>query len=323
MPENVNTILGPVSADALGYTLIHEHVITCCDWSLRKGLGSIYCEDDVLYSMAVKKLRQAKEAGITTIVDGTPIDLGRDIPMMRRAADEVGIHIIASSGFYHGENAVLLWKSEEEIYRLLFRDCTEGMSDTDSLPGILKCAVDWKGFTPYVKKILTVTARVSHDLHLPVFCHTIPELEQGRDLLALFAEYGVPAKAVVVGHSGDTDNLDYLEALFECGCYVGFDRFGIEGKNPATRLENRVETLYQVCRRGWTKQVLISHDYAPYTGFFPDWEKCKTPEYLENPVDYNYFQRFAVPLLLKKGLTESDIHQMTVANPRAFFENAY
>lgn len=242
--------------------------------------------------------------------------------MIRRAAETVGINIIASSGFYHDENAVLLWKSEEEIYRLLYRDCTEGMGNTGSLPGILKCAVDQKGFTPYVKKVLSATARVSVELEMPIFCHTIPELQQGSALLDFLAERGVQPHMVVVGHSGDTDDLDYLETLFKCGCYVGFDRFGIETSSSATSVSRRAETLGQMCKRGWTGRILVSHDYAPYTGFFPDWDECKKSAHLENPVDYTYFQNIVVPLLLEKGITGQDIRTITVENPRRFFRKS-
>ena len=34
----INTVLGPVSTDALGQTLMHEH-ITCADWSMRMAFG--------------------------------------------------------------------------------------------------------------------------------------------------------------------------------------------------------------------------------------------------------------------------------------------
>ncbi len=320
MNSSVNGILGAIKTEKLGRTLIHEHVVTCCDWSLRMALGSIYCEDEILYAMTVKQLKKAKDAGIDTIVDGTPINLGRDIPMMRRAASEVGIQIIASSGFYHDENAILLWKSEDEIYRLLYRDCTEGMTDTDSLPGILKCAVDLKGFTPYVCKILRVTARVSRELDLPIFCHTIPQQEQGGQLLDIMEENQVAPSSVICGHSGDHDDLDYLESLARRGCYLGFDCFGITDKYPSTTLDNRVETLYQMCVRGWADRILISHDYVPYSGFFPDWEECRKPEFTDREVDYRYFQNHAVPLLLKKGLKQKDIDQMLIDNPRNFFE---
>lgn len=322
MGRKINGVLGPVDTEELGYTLIHEHAYTCCDWSLRMELGSLYFEGDVLMDMAIQQLQKARAMGITTVVDGSPINLGRDTRALRRLAEVTGVNIIASSGFYHDEGAVLGYKSEDELVDLLMGDCTQGMADTDSLPGILKCAVDHKGFTSYVRKILNVTAQVSAAAKLPIFCHTIPELFQGNELMDVFDSHGIPANAVVCGHSGDSDDISYLESVLQRGCYLGIDRFGIV-TTPATLLENRAETLYQLCARGWTDKLLISHDYTPYTGFFPTWPEAKGPERMDDPVNYGYFQNYVAPLLLKKGLSQEHIRKLTVDNPRRFFEDAY
>lgn len=316
-------VLGPIPVEDLGETLIHEHVVTCCDWSMRMALGKLYFDDAVIMEQAVVALKKARQQGITTIVDGTPINLGRDIRMIQEAARRSGVNVIASSGFYHQEEAIAGFKSEDELTELVYRDCTEGMADTDALPGILKCAVDAKGFTPYVEKILRVTARVSVKARLPVFCHTVPEIRPGEQLLDLFAAYGVPMNAVIVGHCGDTDDLDYLERVLRRGCYIGLDRFGITGSNPATTLEHRTRNLAELCRRGWGKQLLVSHDYAPYTGFWPDWDTVRKPGYFENLPDYTYFKTETVPCLKALGMDSADIQALTVENPRRFFENAY
>ena len=319
----VQGVLGPIPVEALGETLIHEHVVTCCDWSMRMALGKLYFEDTVIMQQAVAALKRARQQGITTIVDGTPINLGRDIRMIQEAARQSGVNVIASSGFYHQEEAVAGFKSEDELTSLVYRDCTQGMGDTDALPGILKCAVDAKGFTPYVEKILRVTARVSTKAQLPIFCHTVPEIQPGDRLLDLFADYGVPMNAVVVGHCGDTDDLDYLERLLRRGCYIGLDRFGITGNNPATTLEHRTRNLVELCRRGWGKQLLVSHDYAPYTGFWPDWDTVRQPEYFDGQPDYTYFYTEAVPRLQKLGLDNGSILALTKENPGRFFMKAY
>lgn len=322
MKKSISGVLGPISTEKLGTTLIHEHVISCCDWSMRAALGSLYFEDEVLMPFAIQKLREAKDHGIDTVVDGTPINLGRDARGIVHAARESGVNIIASSGFYHHEEAVAGFKSEEELTELLVCDCILGMQDTGALPGILKFAVDWKGFTPYVSKILRVTAAVSSRTSLPVFCHSIPELHQGPELVDLFERNGVPANAVIVGHHGDVDEIDYLESVLCRGCYLGLDRFGIEGANPATKAENRAETLFALWHRGYGDRLLIGHDYAPYNGFWPAWPALKE-QLGSDPVDYTYFGCVIAPMLKEKGLTDDDLRHLLVDNPRRFFEEAY
>ena len=83
-----------------------------------------------------------------TVVDGTPVNLGRDIRLIREVARRTGLNFIASTGFYYQEEPWLYFRDEEEIYDLLMGDCADGISGTDSKPGILKAGVGRGGLTP-------------------------------------------------------------------------------------------------------------------------------------------------------------------------------
>ena len=50
----------------------------------------------------------------------------------------------------------------------------------------------------------------------------------GLDQQRIFREEGVDLSRVVIGHSGDTTDLAYLEELVGNGSYIGMDRFGID-----------------------------------------------------------------------------------------------
>lgn len=316
----IPTVTGPMDSGELGYTLIHEHAVTCCDWSMRMCLRGQFCQEDRLLEMAVTQLKKAKAAGVDTIVDGTPINLGRDIRLIRRASELSGVRIVVSSGFYHQEDPWLAWKPRDEIYGYLDYECGHGLEETDILPGIMKCAVDHLGLTDYIVKMLGITADVAREHHLSIFCHTIPELRHGGAMLDVMADHGVPLSSVIAGHSGDVDDMDYLESLLERGCYLGMDRFGTVTATLGTALERRVDTILRLCGDGWADRLLVSHDYAPYTGFLPDWKTSSTDEALEKPVNFTYFEKFAAPLLLERGLSEKTLHKLTHENPKRFFE---
>ena len=199
-------------------------------------------------------------------------------------------------------------------------ECEHGVEETDILPGILKCAVDHLGLTDYIIKILGITAEAARTYHLPIFCHTVPELRHGSDILDIREDHGVALENLIVGHSGDVDDVDYLESLLSRGCYLGMDRFGTVTATPGTTLERRVDTILRLCRDDWADRLLISHDYAPYTGFIPSWREASTDEALEKAVNFTYFEEFAAPMLLEKGLPEETLHKLTHENPRRFFE---
>lgn len=316
----IPTVTGWVDSSELGYTLIHEHAVTCCDWSMRMCLRGQFCEEERLLEMAVIQLKKAKAAGVDTIVDGSPINLGRDVRLIRKASELSGVRILVSSGFYHQEDPWLAWKPREEIRSLLEYECKNGLEETDVLPAIMKCAVDHRGMTDYIVKMLGITADVARTCSLPVFCHTIPELRHGGEMLDVMEAHGVPTGSVIAGHSGDVDDIDYLEGLLERGCYLGMDRFGTVTATAGTALEKRVDTILRLCQDGFGDRLVVSHDYAPYTGFFPSWQEASTDEALENPVNFTYFERFAVPMLRKNGMAETQIRKLTHDNPRDFFE---
>ena len=96
----IQSVLGPVDTSELGQVLMHEH-LTCADWSMRMNFGSRFYEADKVTEMACGMLDKAAQQGVATVVDGTPVNLGRDIHLMRDVARRTGLNIIASTGFYY------------------------------------------------------------------------------------------------------------------------------------------------------------------------------------------------------------------------------
>ena len=114
----IQGVLGPIDTAELGQTLMHEH-ITCADWSMRMNFGARFFEFDQVAEIAAGQLGKAKALGVRTVVDGTPVNLGRDIRLIREVARRTGLNFIASTGFYYQEEPWLYFRDEEEIYDLL------------------------------------------------------------------------------------------------------------------------------------------------------------------------------------------------------------
>jgi len=83
----VNSVMGPISGDQLGFTLMHEHVMVAAS-----GLYDAY--PDLLgqdrEARAIAALSEAKAAGIDTILDATTFDLGRNTELLLAAAKGSG-----------------------------------------------------------------------------------------------------------------------------------------------------------------------------------------------------------------------------------------
>ncbi|MDF1602881.1 TatD family hydrolase [Nocardioides sp. YIM 152315] len=312
----VNTVLGPVAADALGQTLVHEHV-SGADWSLRAAFGTRFYDHDVILERATKHLTRAREAGVRTIVDGTPINLGRDVALLREVAEHTGLTVVASTGFYYTEHPYLQWRAEAEVASWLDRECTDGIADTGIRPGIMKAACAGAGLTPQLHNVFRAIGAVAASHDLPIFVHHEVEAANGQAIVDLFDETGVAPGRLIVGHCGDSNDLDYLQALLDRGVYLGMDRFGY--CSVGNSLENRVATIVALAQRGYAAQLLLAHDLAVYFGVFGSWEDFVERDPLEDGVDFTFIHTRVIPALVAAGLDQTTARAMLTDNPRALF----
>jgi len=312
----INTVTGSIETSGLGPTLMHEHVC-CADWSMRMNFEDRFFEFDKTVETAAAMLTKVKlECGVTTVVDGTPINLGRDVRLLRAVAERTGLRIIASSGFYYQEEPGLAFYSEEKLADLLLGECLNGIDGTDILPGIMKAAVETGGVTPYVSKILTAVGSAAAKSGLPVFCHHNPHHKNGGEILDVFESQGVALNRVILGHSGDTDDLSYLEAMLKRGCYIGMDRFAY--CDMTLSLERRAAAIAALCEKGYGSRMLLSHDLV-VSGFFGgDGDNAAKPE-AQSP-DFTFIHKKALPALLAAGMTQGQFDKIIVENPKNFFE---
>ncbi len=316
MARLINTALGPVSTADLGQTLTHEHVVSA-NWNMRMCYKQWFDRDEFL-AYAAEDLRRTRLVGVSTLVDVTPVCLGRDTGIVKEVARRTGMQIVCATGFFFTENQWMYNRSTESFLRCLMHDIQEGMDGTDVLPGIIKCCTDAMGVTPINERILTASAIAAKESGLPVATHATYRNDSARRQLDILEKHGVPLDRVVIGHSGDTNDVGYLEAILHRGCYVGLDRFGDEAKNS---LENRVSTLMALCERGWLNRILISHDYVSFVDLGPfEWRFQREKDPDDAVYNSRYIHRYALPLLRTKGFPEESIRQLLIGNPRAFFE---
>ncbi|NLM19771.1 MAG: phosphotriesterase [Clostridiaceae bacterium] len=314
----VNSVLGKISTDQLGCVLMHEHIV-CCDWSMRMAFQEKWFDYNKVVEIAVAQLKKAKENfGITTIVDGTAVNLGRDIYLIKEVSEKSGVNIIASSGMYYNEEPYLMGKPTSYLIDLMLEECLEGIQNTNVLPGILKTATDSYGLTELNKNLLYITSVVHRETDLPIFAHSDSRSKVGLIQQDEFQKNGVDLSRVIIGHSGDSNDLGYLVGLLTRGSYIGMDRFGDDEKNS---LLNRCRTIAELCKRGWSKKMVLSHDFSAYIDWGNhSWEKTKNADYLNLDVDYTYVHRKAIPVLQELGVTEEQINDMLIENPKRFFE---
>ncbi len=309
----VQTVLGPIDTARLGFTLMHEHVLIA-NWSMRAAFAD-WIDLPAHIEWAAGEVRTAKERGVGAMVDLTPINLGRDVHAIRAVAERAGLPIIAATGFYWTEEVWLSGWEPDGLVPYLVRDITEGIQGTPIRAGIIKCATDHLGVTELNRKLLQLTARAHRRTGVPISTHTSVQHRTGLSQQDVFTQEGVDLTRVVIGHCGDTADLDYLQAILDRGSVIGMDRFGV---NQLLPLEQRVSTIVELCKRGYAPQMVLSHDACCHLDFFQMGRaelQASMPQW-----NFRHIPDDVIPALRKAGLSDRELTTLTIENPRRIFE---
>jgi phosphotriesterase-related protein len=200
------------------------------------------------------------------------------------------------------------------LVEFFLRDIREGIKGTGGVKAaVLKCATDVPGVTPDVERVLRAVAVAHRESGVPIMTHTDAATRRGLEQQAIFAEEGVDLSRVIIGHCGDTDDLDYLEELLRNGSYIGMDRFGAD---PFLSVDDRIRVVLELCERGWEDRMILSHDGAAHNDWFdPEWVRQTHPRWR-----YELIPLEVLPELRERGLPEETIRTMMVGTPRRILE---
>ncbi len=311
----IQTYRGEVNASRLGITLMHEHIFVLSP-EINQNYPESWGDEDSRIRNAIDQLRALKARGVDTLVDLTVPGSGRFIPRIQRIAAEVDLNIIAATGFYTFRDLPPYLKNRkdpEPMIEMFTRDIQEGIGNTGVKAAILKCATDYPGMTPDVERVLRATAKVQRATGVPIYTHTHARSRGGLEQQRIFEEEGVDPARIVIGHCGDTTDLAYLETLIAKGVYIGMDRFGIDA---ILSFEKRVNTVAELCRRGFAEKLILSHDAACYNDWVPEEALAKAaPKW-----NFQHIFNDVLPALKLRGVTDARISTMLLENPRRIFE---
>jgi phosphotriesterase-related protein len=327
--DPVPTVTGDLDVDRLGTVLMHEHVFTLTPELQADYPALMGWDEQTRVAQAIEWFGAARAVGVDTVVDLTVLGMGRNVARLRRISEESGVRIVVATGLYTydalpkyleyvGPGTTL--GGDDPMVEMFVRDITVGIADTGIRAAMLKCATDAAGVTPGVERVIRAVARAHRETGTPITTHSHARSENGRDQLDLLEEEGVDLTRVVVGHSGDTDDVDYLRSLADRGATLGMDRFGLDGGRYPD-FDARVDIVVRMCELGYADQMVLSHDatcwmdWAPRELFpgtrfdLPDWN----PTHLHTRV---------VPALRARGVTDDQLTTMFRTNPRRMLGGA-
>jgi phosphotriesterase-related protein len=318
-------VTGPTEPDDLGPTLVHEHLQARDEAVLAQWPHTLtLAEEDPLhevdadgaFEIAARLAGRLTELGVRTICDPSAMFLGRDVHLMRRVAEQTGLQVVPCTGIYTYDHLQPFFaaRDADEIADLFVHDIEQGIQGTEIKAAFIKCAADEPGITPNIDKIHRAAARASVRTGAPIMAHSRPASETGPKQIDIFESEGVDLKRVQLAHTGDTDDLDYIERVLDRGVFIGMDRYGLDLYLPYDR---RQKTVLALLERGYAERMFLSADHCATLDWFPlavaeqmyaagaarDWSMTLVPEKV-------------LPELRAAGMTPEQEETMMVSNPK-------
>src|SRR3954470_11494472 len=197
----VQTVAGPIDAQDLGKTLIHEH-FRGRDEAVAHQWPHAYDEDEE-WRLCMEQANAVKEHGVKTIVEPTAMLLGRNVPLLQRIAEESGLNIVACTGIYTYDHLPHYFQNRDAdaMADLFVHDIEQGIQGTYVKAAFIKCAADEPGVTENIEKVHRAAARASLRTGKPIMAHSRPASSTGLDQMRILTEEGVDPAKVQIAHT--------------------------------------------------------------------------------------------------------------------------
>jgi predicted metal-dependent phosphotriesterase family hydrolase len=296
------TVLGPIVPVQLGRTLIHEHIMV--DFigadAIRPGR---YDPEDV-FLKALPHLRQVKSAGCNSLVDCTPAYIGRDPGLLRRLSQASGLQIVTNTGLYGAAHDKYVPKfgyaeTAQQLAARWVKEFEDGIEPSGVRPGIIKIGVDSGPLSEIDAKLVKAAAITHQQTGLTIASHTGDGVAAMAQISTL-KSHGVAEGFVWVHAQNETDTQLHLRAA-DAGAWVEFD-----GVSSSTA-EKHVELVLRMKQAGYLSRVLLSQDSGWYHVGEPGGGNFRP---------YDFLFREFLPLLGRRGVSETEIDTLMVHNPR-------
>jgi phosphotriesterase-related protein len=300
--KNVQTVLGEVAPGDLGLVLPHEHVF--------HDVYEITMSSHMILSdpiVARHELGIFKEEGGGTIVDQTVHGLHPEPEKLRAVAADVGINIIAGTGFYWElfHPPWLADMTEVDIVRLLVSDLTKGFAGTDIKAGVIgEIGTHHRMISPAEERVIRACTQAQKEVGVPISTHAL-FTRIGMDQVRAFEGAGADLDKLVIGHVDTTPDVDFHEELLRTGVWIAYDSIGQLDKQSD---ERRADAIVELIRRGYRDRILLSTDIG---------KRGALRAYGGHGYDYTITG--FLPLLAERGVSPEDIDQLTRSNPQRLY----
>jgi phosphotriesterase-related protein len=263
MPEpHVMTVTGPMPAAALGVTDAHEHLF------LRTPVTPGQEMEDLV--RACDEVRAAAGVGLRSIVEMTPIGLGRRPDLLRAVAEQTGVAIIGATGYHrdsHYPSGHWVHRaSVEMLAERVITDLAQGMHPGDwndpSQPldaaraGAIKAGASYHHLSDGERRRLEACAVASQRSGAAILVHT--EIgTAGHEIVDLLEGFGVAPPRVALAHMDRNPDWELHAEIADRGVTLEYDTFGRTKYHPDSVV---LELLERMVEAGHRSRLMLGCD---------------------------------------------------------------
>lgn len=306
----VRTVLGDVDPRVLGVVDYHEHL-----FQVSPLLPGDELDDERLSGAEARMLA---DHAVSTMVEATPMGMGRNEEAVARISAATGLHIVHVTGAHHRDHYrddhPLLSATEATLADFFINDVAVGFKRKDGRrsatgdgrpirAGAVKAAIRYWSIGDFERRVLSATARTHGETGVPVMVH----LEHGsatHEVLDILETEGVPRDRVVLAHMDRNLDPGLYADLAASGAYLGFDGMSRHREAPDSAIVKAMSALVDA---GGGERILMGGDVGRASRFIA---------YGGMP-GLAYVQRRFVPRL-EDFIGPTALEAIQVANPSRF-----
>jgi 5-phospho-D-xylono-1,4-lactonase len=207
----VRTVLGDIDPAELGPCDAHEHLFL--DTPAQPG------EEFLDVGKAIEETQTLADAGARSVVDWTPLGLGRDLDGLERVSRATGLHVVAATGLHRDAHYTADDPFREEPVDRLADRFVEELRDRC---GIVKVGASYHHLTPFEAKAFEAAAAAHAGTGAPVCVHT-HHGTMGLRIVEQLAAFGVPSTAVILAHVDRNPDAEEHAETAETGASLQLD----------------------------------------------------------------------------------------------------
>lgn len=306
IPEgHTRTVLGDVPVAELGRVNAHEHAFQVSPLLPGDEL------DDEAKSTAEFELLAA--SGFESVIDATPVGLGRRPAALARISRTTGLHVVATTGMHRDAH----YSAEHPLTQLgtaargeLFAaDVETGMRAEDTSgdrtevrAGVAKVGVDYWRISSSESRTMEGIAHAHERTGVPVMVH-LEFCTAAHEVLDRFESLGVASSRILLAHADRDPDPGLHCDLMARGAFLGYDGMA----RPRTRSDAELLDLTERVVTGGPNRILLGGDVARSSRYVA-YGGIPGLQYLGE----RYLPR------LRKRVGQDAVRTMLVGNPAAF-----